>query len=167
MKKVLIFLFTISLFFGVVSFAGATLITYTDKMSWGDNNKISHGELFSWEHTFDKPSDEILSGSLTVWLRDDDDRACEFALGWADGGNWAFGEVDTDSYSYAINAWFLTDGKFTVSILALFGDFFIDKSLLEFTCENSNPSPVPEPATMLLFGCGLIGLAVVGRKKFQ
>ena len=32
---------------------------------------------------------------------------------------------------------------------------------------NHSPAPVPEPATMLLFDCGVIGLAAVGRKKFQ
>ena len=33
--------------------------------------------------------------------------------------------------------------------------------------EDNNRQEVPEPATMLLFGTGLVGLATVGRKKMR
>jgi hypothetical protein len=32
---------------------------------------------------------------------------------------------------------------------------------------NSDASPIPEPATVMLIGFGFVGIAVIGRKKFK
>jgi len=127
-------------------------------------------DVVKWTHhfDFDPPASEVLSGKLTLFLRDDYDPSplyCklftwEFGFFVAEDGTWDFGEIDTGNYSYGINASFLKDGLFTVKLVSVWGDFFIDRSELKVTY-----NPVPEPATMLLFGIGLCGLAFVGRER--
>jgi len=52
----------------------------------------------------------------------------------------------------------------SIIILAVFLLFADGGSLL--LAENLGVASVPEPASMILLGSGLIGLAVYGRKKF-
>ena len=143
-----------------------------DSHGWGDVNRLDGSfDYVSWTHhyEFTPPAEEVIDGSLTLWLRDDDSKCdpFEFAFGWAEDGTWGIGEVDTGGYTYDIDASYLGDGSFSVVLASLWGDFFIDQSVLEITYNPVGSSaPVPEPATMLLLGSGLIGISFVGRKKF-
>jgi hypothetical protein len=92
-------------------------------------------DYVSWTHQFEFPSavDAITSGVLSIDLSDDQDSGIEIAFGYAENGEWDFGLVSTQSYTYDIEVSSLADGLFSVTL--------------------------PEPSTLSLLGAGLLGVS--------
>lgn len=133
-------------------------------------------DSLTWTHNFDfiPEFDEIVTASLTLNL-EDDGRDCwfkwEFALVYTEDDPWwrptDFMEVDTGEYSYDLDFHNLEDGSYQVSMIGLAGDFFIHSAELAVGYNGPTAAPIPEPATMVLFGVGLgaTGLTAIRRKK--
>jgi hypothetical protein len=88
-----------------------------------------------------------------------------------DGSGWTYlGEVDNGQYSVGIDLSLLNiDGQLAVDLAVSNWDngntiAWLDHSLLSGTAETA---PVPEPATILLMGIGLLGMVGIGRKRFN
>jgi hypothetical protein len=135
---------------------------------WGSVNLLNGaGDYVKWTQAFTfspTPESGSVTGKLSIKLRDDSNRwldGPEFAIGWTNTGSWAIGEVDTGTYNYNVS---LNNGSLTVTLASLGGDFFIDSSTLTVNY-SSAAAPVPEPASMLLVGLGMISVGFFARRR--
>lgn len=73
-------------------------------------------------------------------------------------------EITSDQlYQFTIPLSYLSDGMLDLGIHSIDGGITFDYAHLDGLVEQ--PAPVPVPATLLLFGFGLLSIAGVSRKK--
>lgn len=186
MKHRNVVMLTILLVLGSAGWATAAPYTWTDVIDWKPDQYIDSKDSFTYSHDitdgqdgfdgfFMGGDDIIWDYSLTVSLYDDRDKKGRFEIARIDQP----GIIGDDFYDFRYEnqdfGWSFAGllalnltGTLDVTIHSWVGDFFLDQSFLTAQGDNGRGSaPVPEPATMILLGTGLLGIAATSRKKFK
>lgn len=157
----------------VVSFsagiANAVPTTWEAEASYGQYVGWWETKSFSLDLTGDGylPGIEITDFLLSVQLRDD-------SGSFFDGPELAFTKLGDEwdissdmtnleiGWSLAVSSGIEDNGKLDFSVSSLWGDFYVDSAKLTATGEAA---PVPEPATMLLLGTGIVSIVSFRKKR--